>query len=54
MLLCANKKKLIQITAFVMDHGGEGSVIRKPRSVYENGRSDSLLKFKVKKEREEE
>ena len=32
----------------VVTHGGEGLIMRKERSVYEHGRSLSLLKVKVK------
>ena len=31
----------------VVDHGGEGVVLRKPKSFYEQGRSTSLFKIKV-------
>lgn len=30
-----------------MGNGGEGVVLRKPESMYENGRSTALMKFKV-------
>lgn len=31
----------------IFDKGGEGVMIRKPSSMYENGRSHSVLKYKV-------
>lgn len=31
----------------VISGGGEGVMIRKPLSMYENGRSHSVLKYKV-------
>ena len=34
----------------VIEGGGEGLVLRKPKSLYENGRSPFLLKIKVSKE----
>lgn len=31
----------------ILNHGGEGVVLRKPHSLYESGRSSELLKIKV-------
>jgi len=35
-----------------MNSGGEGVMLRKPQSAYENGRSHSLLKYKTVKDDE--
>lgn len=34
-------------TKYVQNHNGEGVILRKPGSVYENGRSMCLVKYKV-------
>lgn len=40
-------KHLVFFTEKVLENGGEGIIARKPESLYENGRSSDLLKFKV-------
>ena len=42
-------RHLIAILQIVLEEGGEGLVLRKPKSIYEQGRSASLLKLKVPK-----
>lgn len=46
-LACKSKKQLNNMSQFVIEGEGEGVILRKPKSVYESGRSDSLLKLKV-------
>jgi len=36
----------------IVESGGEGVVVRKPHSVYENGRSHNILKFKTQRDGE--
>ena len=31
----------------IIEKGGEGVMLRKPESLYENGRSGAILKYKV-------
>eukprot|EP00026_Physarum_polycephalum_P002833 Phypoly_transcript_02842.p1 GENE.Phypoly_transcript_02842~~Phypoly_transcript_02842.p1 ORF type:complete len:838 (+),score=97.84 Phypoly_transcript_02842:84-2597(+) len=44
---CKNKHHLSALRTHVINDGGEGVILRKPQSVYESGRSDSLLKLKA-------
>lgn len=46
-LICIAASVLHKLTNCVIDNGGEGLVLRKPGSLYEYGRSASLLKLKV-------
>ncbi|XP_025115282.1 uncharacterized protein LOC112576783 isoform X2 [Pomacea canaliculata] len=43
---CTNKKQLDDMLKKVLDRGGEGLMIRKPKSQYERNRSTTLLKIK--------
>ena len=45
-LLC-EKSHLNKVVQLVIEDGGEGVILRKIGSLYEQGRSQSLLKFKV-------
>eukprot|EP00026_Physarum_polycephalum_P002350 Phypoly_transcript_02356.p1 GENE.Phypoly_transcript_02356~~Phypoly_transcript_02356.p1 ORF type:complete len:908 (+),score=118.97 Phypoly_transcript_02356:113-2836(+) len=51
--LCENIITLTQSLQCIIDAGGEGVILRKPRSLYESGRSTSLLKLKGSKGDEE-
>jgi DNA ligase-1 len=44
---CANLKHLNSFLSTVQKKGGEGVMLRKPLSLYESGRSDTLLKVKT-------
>jgi ATP dependent DNA ligase domain len=46
-LLCTGKKQLNQMVQNIINDGGEGVILRKPKSIYENGRSSTLIKLKV-------
>lgn len=39
---------LLRLSSGVLDHDGEGLIMRKPRSAYVKGRSNLLFKFKVR------
>lgn len=39
---------MLKISAQIIVEGGEGVMLRKPRSLYELGRSHSILKYKVR------
>lgn len=39
--------KLARCVEKIIKDGGEGVIMRRPGSLYERGRSNSLLKFKV-------
>lgn len=43
---CTSKKQLDDMLKYVLDRGGEGLMIRKPKSKYERTRSNTLLKIK--------
>ncbi|KAK7491401.1 hypothetical protein BaRGS_00017379 [Batillaria attramentaria] len=43
---CTSKKQLDDMLKYVLDRGGEGLMIRKPKSQYERTRSTTLLKIK--------
>lgn len=45
--VCNRKVDLINTTQMIIDDGGEGTMLRKPESPYQHGRSTLLLKFKV-------
>jgi len=44
---CANKKYMQTYASMIIGNGGEGVILRKPSSLYEHGKSHSLLKFKA-------
>lgn len=44
---CTSKVQLISSTNDVIKLGGEGIILRAPNSMYESGRSSSLVKLKV-------
>eukprot|EP00026_Physarum_polycephalum_P001339 Phypoly_transcript_01340.p1 GENE.Phypoly_transcript_01340~~Phypoly_transcript_01340.p1 ORF type:complete len:1070 (+),score=142.73 Phypoly_transcript_01340:227-3436(+) len=44
---CVTKRQLANMAQSVILEGGEGVVLRKPKSIYENGRSAFLLKIKA-------
>jgi hypothetical protein len=46
-MLCISKKHLITATQAIIEQAGEGTIIQKPRALYEHGRTVSALKFKV-------
>lgn len=46
-LQCIDSQHLDGCTRAILDHGGEGTVLRKPGSFYSPGRSDELFKVKV-------
>jgi len=45
-LTCFSKKHMHKYASAVIGQGGEGVILRKPNSLYENGKSRQLLKFK--------
>lgn len=47
MRMVVNEAVTTQMAKEVIDHGGEGIILRKPLSQYEHGRSNSLIKHKV-------
>lgn len=47
--LCESQQFLEQNIQKIIKNGGEGAILRKPKSIYESGRSSSLLKLKVNK-----
>lgn len=44
---CFGKKQLHEMIKKITQNEGEGAILRKHGSLYEHGRSESLLKFKV-------
>eukprot|EP00026_Physarum_polycephalum_P001478 Phypoly_transcript_01480.p1 GENE.Phypoly_transcript_01480~~Phypoly_transcript_01480.p1 ORF type:complete len:1080 (+),score=145.14 Phypoly_transcript_01480:111-3350(+) len=47
--LCTSKKQLSRAMKAVLRDGGEGLILRKPKSGYESGRSPNLVKLKAYK-----
>ena len=45
--LCKDHKRLVHLARLVLKDGGEGVILRKPKSMYERGRSSFLFKLKV-------
>lgn len=43
---CIKEKDMYNYSNIIIKEGGEGVMLRKPYSLYENGNSKSLLKFK--------
>ena len=52
-VFCNRKQMLTSSVNRIITDGGEGVILRKPGSVYEHGRSTSLVKLKVIKEKKE-
>jgi len=46
-LACVDRKHVDEYMIEITKVGGEGAMLRKPCSVYENGRSHSLIKYKA-------
>lgn len=46
-MLGKSDKHLIFIKESIIEHGGEGVILRKVNSLYESGKSSELLKLKV-------
>jgi len=46
-LMCKNTYFMHKYALEIIKHGGEGVIMRKPNSLYEHGRSQSLLKHKT-------
>eukprot|EP00026_Physarum_polycephalum_P002682 Phypoly_transcript_02690.p1 GENE.Phypoly_transcript_02690~~Phypoly_transcript_02690.p1 ORF type:complete len:880 (+),score=98.16 Phypoly_transcript_02690:33-2672(+) len=46
-ILIKSSKKLSEFTTLILIDGGEGTILRKCQSFYENGRSTSLIKIKA-------
>lgn len=46
-LRCGRKQQLTAFVKTIIDDDGEGVIMRKPDSLYENGRSKSVIKLKV-------
>lgn len=44
---CTTKKGMMALLQKIIDDGGEGVILRSPKSPYVNGRSDKLWKLKV-------
>src|SRR5689334_13265830 len=44
---CKGREHLEKVAMSILEMGGEGVILRKPRSFYKGGRSDTYLKFKV-------
>ena len=45
---CVDTKYAKQVTKVLLECGSEGSVVRAPKSPYQQGRSEALIKFKVR------
>ena len=45
--MCNSKKHLKDALRHVLSDGGEGVIMRRPRSMYEPGRTPNLMKLKV-------
>ena len=41
------KTEMKNYSDVILSEGGEGVILRKPKSLYENGKSENLLKYKV-------
>ena len=55
-VLCTRKQLVNSMSQHIIGDGGEGVILREPKSLYKHGRSESLLKLKVRcivKKREE-
>jgi DNA ligase-1 len=46
-VFCKGKEHLKEYFEKIIKKGGEGVMLRKPKSLYEGGRSESLCKYKV-------
>ena len=44
---CQNARHLRVITQTILEGGGDGVVLRKPKSIYEHGRTENIVKIKV-------
>jgi len=51
-LTCVDRRFMDSYVKIISESGGEGVMLRKPNSVYENGRSHSILKYKTSKDSE--
>jgi len=51
-MVCTSKSSMLLYCQYIVAGGGEGVMLRKPASVYENGRSHCVLKYKVKRDGE--
>jgi len=51
-LICIDPAYMKQYKKTICTEGGEGVMLRKPKSYYENGRSHSIIKYKKKKDGE--
>jgi ATP-dependent DNA ligase len=50
-VICTNTKFHRNFIENIQNTGGEGVVLRKPKSIYIHGRSEELMKIKVRKKR---
>jgi len=46
-ILCLNKNHMRVYAKTIIKYGGEGAMLRQPSSLYEAGKSNALLKYKV-------
>jgi ATP-dependent DNA ligase len=53
-VMCKNSTHLENAAQIVITDGGEGLILQRIGSLYERGRTSSLMKLKVKEERESE
>lgn len=44
---CKSRSELQNAVKMILSNGGEGVILQKRKSIYESGRSTSLLKIKV-------
>ena len=47
--MCSSKPQVYYLLKEIVDSSGEGIVMRKRGSAYEHGRTESMLKFKVRR-----
>lgn len=45
--ICVSKQHLKIFTKFILNNGGEGTVIRQPKSFYQRGKTNTMYKVKV-------
>ena len=46
-MLCETKKQLTTLVHEIINDGGEGVILRLPKSIFDQGRSSMLIKIKV-------
>jgi ATP-dependent DNA ligase len=46
-MLCETKKQVANLVHEIINDGGEGVILRYPKSIFDQGRSNLLVKIKV-------